>query len=76
MSKAANPRYFRRAAGMWHRTWTDEAASRAATTCGILVEVAGLRWAEICDDGRAILPSAHRCPRCFAFLAGTTEDCP
>jgi hypothetical protein len=75
--KAANPRYFRRAAGLWHRTWSDENALRLTTTCGILMNVEGLHWAEICDDdGLPILASGKRCPRCFNFLAETAQNCP
>jgi hypothetical protein len=73
--KAAIPRYFHRASGRWHRTWSAEEAPLLTTTCGLAVEPVGVEWAEICDDGLPVLPRSNLCAGCFKFLFDVTDDC-
>jgi hypothetical protein len=73
--KPAIPRYFRRAEGPWHRTWSPDGAPLLITTCGLSVKAVSVTWSGVCEDGLPVLPRFNLCPRCFAFLFGAVDNC-
>lgn len=63
----ANPRYFRRGRGYWHKTWNLLSSPRVISACGISVCPEDVEWLPRRPDGSSDQPTERRCVACFRF---------